>query len=185
MDTNAWIVNLSELLVKHLNWQNVRGLGVVHLTGLLSAASPADEGIERSPEANAMKKQKLADNGTPLKQGEGLHRPIPPPVLDVIPTSMAAATRSSFAQPLHVGDLRLADLRRLLQGSGLSTEFKGEGTLLVDEQITVQKTGTGVIEVSGGLATSARAYSQSSGLEGSFNAVKRKIYDGLAVVTGA
>ncbi len=32
------------------------------------------------------------------------------PILDLLPSNMASATRS-VAQPLHVGDLRLADLR--------------------------------------------------------------------------
>ncbi|KAI9676822.1 MAG: hypothetical protein M1817_006661 [Caeruleum heppii] len=189
VDTNAWNVKLSELLVKHLRWQNVRGMGVVHLTGLLAAASTSAEGTEASVTANVTKKPRLVEENPVLKE-EGIAGEKPrssdlPPTLDVIPTSMASATRSSFAQPLHVGDLRLADLRKLLQSSGHRAEFRGEGTLLVDEQITVRKTGTGLIEVNGGLSTSSSAYSQSRGLEGSFNAVKRKIYDGLAVVAGA
>jgi cleavage and polyadenylation specificity factor subunit 2 len=95
---------------------------------------------------------------------------------------MAAATRS-IAQPLHVGDFRLADLRKLLQGSGHSAEFRGEGTLLVDGLVAVRKTAIGKIEVEGGSIKSGDLYARSSA-EGSFYAVKRKIYEGLAVVAG-
>ncbi len=35
VDTNAWIVKLADPLVKRLRWQNVRGLGIVTITGVL------------------------------------------------------------------------------------------------------------------------------------------------------
>jgi cleavage and polyadenylation specificity factor subunit 2 len=73
-----------------------------------------------------------------------------PPTLDVLPASMAATTRS-IAQSLHVGDLRLADLRKLLHSSGHTAEFRGEGTLLIDGVVAVRKTATGRIEVEGGV----------------------------------
>ncbi|KAK5162568.1 hypothetical protein LTR16_012225, partial [Cryomyces antarcticus] len=92
---------------------------------------------------------------------------------------MAAATRS-VAQPLHVGDLRLADLRKLMQASGHTAEFRGEGTLLIDGAVAVRKSGTGKIEVDGGGFTATGSGSRE--LEGTFYAVKRKIYEGLAVV---
>ena len=81
-------------------------------------------------------------------------------------------------QPLHVGDLRLADLRRAMQGSGHQAEFRGEGTLLIDGTVAVKKTGEGRIEVESvglPLGMSGRG-------RGTFYEVRKVIYDNLAVV---
>jgi cleavage and polyadenylation specificity factor subunit 2 len=103
------------------------------------------------------------------------------PTLDIVPASMASATRS-VAQPLHVGDLRLADLRKIMVSSGYTAEFRGEGTLLIDGSVAVRKLGTGRIEVEGiEPAPSTSTKMQRGGI---FYVVKRKIYEGLAVVAG-
>lgn len=185
VDTNAWVVKLTDDLVKRLKWQNVRGLGIVTLTGSLAGAREEHE--ESEEQDNARKKQKMLkgeaeDSGVVAIQGMNdatVTNLIP--ILDIVPTNMASATRS-VAQPLHVGDLRLADLRKILQSSGHTAEFRGEGTLLIDSCVAVRKTGTGRIEVeSSGLS----AYGGSSPQNiGAFYAVKKKIYEGLAVVAG-
>ena len=183
MDTNAWTVKLSEALVRRLHWQNVGGLGVVTLMGQL-AATVAPENLLL--EASKPKRQKLLKGEVETPATEDLlvaSEPAPalPPTLDMLPASMIAATRS-VAQPLHVGDLRLADLRKLLQSAGHMAEFRGEGTLLIDDLIAVRKSGTGRIEVeSGGFQIPV---SMMRDHEDSFQAVKRKIYDGLAVIAG-
>ena len=183
VDTNAWTVKLSEALVRRLNWQNVRDLGVVTLMGLLTATT-----VNEEPQAEAIgtKRQKLLkQDSEELKAVEvptnSEQKSKVSPLLDVLPASMAAATRS-VAQPLHVGDLRLADLRKLLQAGGHTAEFRGEGTLLIDGFVAVRKSGTGRIEVeSGGIQTPDY---RTRHLEGPFYAVKRKIYEGLAVIAG-
>ncbi|KAK5170793.1 hypothetical protein LTR04_003539 [Oleoguttula sp. CCFEE 6159] len=183
VDTNAWTVKLTRSLVKRLVWQNVKGLGVVALTGRLDA-TPADG--DDSLQENVKKKLKMIKG----EDAAALESEVPKqtdreikvtPILDVIPANMAAATRS-VAQPLHVGDLRLADLRKLMQASGHTAEFRGEGTLLIDGAVAVRKSGTGKIEVDGGGFTATGSGSRE--LEGTFYAVKRKIYEGLAVVAG-
>ena len=184
VDTNAWTVKLSETLTKRLQWQSVRGLGVATLAGHL-AATPE---ISTPNEANSRKKLKLEKD---LAGDENLaDAPIPAeafsaanvvPILDVLPPTMAAASRS-IAQPLHVGDLRLADLRKILQSTGHTADFRGEGTLLIDDLVAVRKSGTGKIEVEGGGLNLPDMRMRS--LEGSFFAVKRKIYDGLAIIAG-
>ncbi|KAI9816611.1 MAG: hypothetical protein M1827_001744 [Pycnora praestabilis] len=184
VDTNAWLVKLSESLVKKLQWQNVRGLGVVTITGRLAATPDT----EKSAEAREISKKKqkmikvdseVADQTEPSKSSSQATNTAP--TLDVIPASMAAATRS-VAQPLHVGDLRLADLRKILQSAGHIAEFRGEGILLIDGLVAIRKTGTGRIEVEGGGLTAPGP--RSSRFESTFYAVKRKIYEGLAVVAG-
>ncbi|KAL8699820.1 MAG: hypothetical protein Q9201_005787 [Fulgogasparrea decipioides] len=182
VDTNAWTVKLSSALVKRLRWQNVRGLGVVTLMGHL-AAMAVDE--QQSVDGISKKRQKLVNDDTE----ESKNRQTPSdekaqhfaPVLDVLPANVAAATRS-VAQPLHVGDLRLADLRKILQSTGHTADFRGEGTLLIDGLVAVRKTATGKIEVEGG-GLGLPDYPVRD-LEGSFHAVKRRIYDGLAVIAG-
>jgi cleavage and polyadenylation specificity factor subunit 2 len=177
VDTNAWTVKLSQSMVRRLHWQKVKGLGVVAITGQLEAASmeiKLDEGVKK-------KLKTIKGEGQDAQELEEKEEEIDTtPILDVVPANMAAAMRS-VAQPLHVGDLRLADLRKIMQASGMTAEFRGEGTLVINGTVAVRKSGTGKIEVDGG------AYSMSDprNIEGgTFFKVKRKIYEGLAVVAG-
>ena len=183
MDTNAWTVKLSEGLVKRLHWQNVRGLSIVTLMGQLAPTIPVEQ-----PQTVILRKkrQKLMKDEAELSSSDVVS--IVPettsqlaPTLDVLPPSMTAATRS-VAQPLHVGDLRLADLRKILQSIGHTAEFRGEGTLLIDDLVAVRKSGTGQIEVEGGGLRNPEFRTRE--YESSFYAVKRRIYEGLAIIVG-
>ncbi|PLB40848.1 cleavage polyadenylation factor subunit CFT2 [Aspergillus candidus] len=201
VDTNAWMVKLSNNLVRRLRWQHVRSLGVVTLTGQLQAASiataPQDQKHpqeDQPADSPSSKKQKLdhdpnsdtttTEPSAPESKPTLTHPTDKPdiyPVLDILPANMAAGTRS-MTRPLHVGDLRLADLRRLMQSAGHKAEFRGEGTLLIDGTVAVRKSGTGRIEVEAGAAATTGGLGRGTG---SFLAVKRKIYEGLAVVSGS
>ncbi|EEP81998.1 conserved hypothetical protein [Uncinocarpus reesii 1704] len=186
VDTNAWMVKLSRALVRRLKWQNVRSLGVVALTAHLRGPETAIEAEKTEESSNkGATVQKSVENQpsgvVESRANESLVKKEIYPLLDVLPPNLAAATRS-LSKPLHVGDLRLADLRKLMQTSGHSAEFRGEGTLLIDGFVVVKKSGAGRIEIEG----SARAppvNPRAPGRdEGTFLAVKRKIYDCLAVV---
>ena len=182
VDTNAWTVKLSESLVRRFHWQKVRNLGVATLMGLLStahASEAAEDEVTRKRIKISMEDGEENKPGDlPTASKEGLD---PMPMLDLLPSTMAAATRI-VAQPLHVGDLRLADLRKVLHSSGHTAEFRGEGTLLIDGLVAVRKSGNGKIGVEsiGREQTDARF----RGLDGSFHVVKRKIYECLAVIAG-
>ncbi len=187
VDTNSWTVMLSEALVRRFKWQNVRGLGVVTVMGNLAAValedqSPADAAGKKRQ--NLQKRDaseaRLDENETSLL-GTNNKAARLTPILDVVPANMAAATRS-VAQPLHVGDLRLADLRKILQAAGHSAEFRGEGTLLIDGQVAVRKSATGKVEVEAFLLDHQELRPRHQ--ETTFHAVKRKIYEGLAVISG-
>ncbi|KAL2268358.1 hypothetical protein VTJ83DRAFT_3204 [Remersonia thermophila] len=205
VDTNAWVVKLADSLVKRLKWQNVRGLGIVTVTGLLlpggqvalqdpSAAAGSRE-EQQDPDA-ANKRQKLEQAPQePNQQPDGTlvathpggalaaAAAQPVPTLDVLPPALASAVRAA-AQPLHVGDLRLADLRRAMLAAGHKAEFRGEGTLLVDGAVAVRKTAQGRVEVENvGLPWLSSA--GGAGGMATFYEVRRKIYEGLAVVAGA
>jgi cleavage and polyadenylation specificity factor subunit 2 len=192
VDTNAWVVKLADPLVKRLKWQKVRGLGIVTVTGLLVGGQVVDVSQDHAvDEDGANKRQKT---GTPsIADGSAVAAPesvsgqlitaSPVPTLDVLPINLASAVRSA-AQPLHVGDLRLADLRRAMQSSGHTAEFRGEGTLLIDGSVVVRKTSTGRIELESiGLPVDQGPPGMPLG--GTFYAVKKQIYEGLAVVAGA
>ena len=181
VDTNAWTVKLSRSLVNRLLWQTVRSMGVVTLTGQLRGEMPISE--ERLGHLQHKKQRMLDDRKNEkerLVSAQG-HASAICPLLDIVPASMAAATRS-VAQPLHVGDLRLADLRRLMSTAGHTAEFRGEGTLLIDGLIAVRKLGTGKIIVEGTPVNTAGMISNSP--SDSFQQVKQKIYEGLAVLAG-
>lgn len=185
VDTNAWVVKLSNNLVRRLKWQHVRSLGVVALTAQLKPPEVVSAEDEVTESTN--KKQKLLATepdavSTPVGGANDLSisKTDAYPILDVLPASIAAGTRS-MARPLHVGDLRLADLRKLMIAAGHKAEFRGEGTLLIDGMVAVRKSSTGTIEVEASAQSSA---SDRRGQAGSFLAVKRKIYEGLAVVAG-
>lgn len=193
VDTNAWVVKLSEPLVRRLKWQNVRGLGIVTVTArLLGSEGNADTHphlpgtipIAAEEQAASHKRLKI-DNGDESKEehDESVPAVAVVPTLDLLPTTLLSASRS-VAQPLHVGDLRLADLRRAMQAAGHTAEFRGEGTLLIDGAVAVRKSATGRIEVES-VGIPMGAAGAGAGRGSTFWAVKRMIYDGLAVVAGA
>lgn len=171
VDTNAWTLKLSRQLVKKLTWQNVRGLGVVALTGRLDVEALEDAALDES----ARKRVKL------LKIEDEKENTIPSmPILDLVSTH----TQQRATQPVHVGDLRLADLRKLLQANGHTAEFRGEGTLLVDSTVVVRKSTTGTIEIEAGAGGVSHPHFRTRDNEGSFYAARKAIYSGLAVVSG-
>ncbi|KAI3318943.1 beta-lactamase-like protein [Xylariaceae sp. AK1471] len=175
VDTNAWVVKLAPTLVKQLKWQSVRGLSIATVTGRLLAVQK--QFARNNDEDTANKRIKTEES----QPGEPTEVPMEP-TLDILPTNMVSATRS-VAQPLHVGDLRLADLRKAMQQSGHTAEFRGEGTLLIDGSVVVRKTATGRIDVESiGLPIGGGPATQ---IGGAFYAVKRTIYENLAVVAGA
>lgn len=189
VDTSAWTVKLSNNLVRRLKWQHVRTLGVVTLSGQLKPADLPLPGEEEEIKDSPHKKQKLAQEPSAEESipdtKQVLDKPETHPILDLLPAAnMASGTGSvTRTRPLHVGDLRLADLRRIMQGAGHTAEFRGEGTLLIDRMVAVRKSGTGRIEIEAAAYPSSPNVAIAQG-GGSFLAVKRKIYEGLAVVAG-
>ncbi|KAF8251201.1 hypothetical protein K440DRAFT_615779 [Wilcoxina mikolae CBS 423.85] len=167
VDTNAWTVKLGSTLSRGLKWQNVRGLGVVHVIGRVAP-------VETEPDSKKQKTITAGDESSNPDEDKVL-------VLDVLPPALAAATRS-VAQPIHVGDIRLADLRKVLHDDGHTAEFKGEGVLLVDGVVVVRKTGVGNISIEDG--GGGFSMTGSGGRGTTFVKVRQKVYDGLAVVAG-
>ncbi|KAK1085725.1 hypothetical protein LTR33_001935 [Friedmanniomyces endolithicus] len=189
VDTNAWTLKLSRALVKRLTWQNVKGLGVVALTGRLGMGDVSRQN-EDEGDTNKKKKLKLSSHGREDETAsKELLRPsssdpnakeLAIPILDLpfpsttnsSSSSLAANTISRVTQPVHVGDTRLADLRALLRSAGHEALFSGEGTLLIDGSVVVRKSASGKVEIEG------------VGLAQGFEEVRRAVYGGLALVAG-
>lgn len=181
VDTNAWVVKLADPLVKKIKWQNVRGLKIVTVSGQLLATRPgqadasAPGGDDNQDSSNKRQKTEstaVALTSSALSLSQGVL-----PVLDVMPSNLVSAARTA-AQPLHVGDLRLADLRRAMQACGHGAEFRGEGILVIDGSVSVRKSAEGRIEVeSVGIPVVGR--------RNTLYEVKKAIYDSVAVVAGA
>ena len=148
-------------------------MGVVTIQGQLKGEADQDTDIQDDPQT---KKQKL-DTESSL-QTDSQPAVAVQPVLDVLPAHLAASTRS-VSHAIHVGDLRLADLRRLVAVDGHVAEFRGEGTLLVDGMIAVKKLSSGRIIVEG-VPNGATTVTPTTA--DNFTRVKQKIYAGLAVV---
>ena len=41
--------------------------------------------------------------------------------------------------PVFVGEIKLTELKRVLQSEGITAEFKGEGVLVCNEKVAVRK----------------------------------------------
>jgi len=174
VDTNSWVVRLGRTLYKDLTWQTFRNISIVTVTGRLEVPARHKGELEQANQ----KRQKLHNDeaGALVEPVEELNAD-DTPVLASLPAHHTT-TAGSVTRALHVGDLRLAELRKLMQSSGHTADFKGEGTLLVDGYITVRKLATGQIVVECGITPEMHARAH----EASFVGLKRKIYQGLAVV---
>ncbi|EME42018.1 hypothetical protein DOTSEDRAFT_133466 [Dothistroma septosporum NZE10] len=177
VDTNAWSLKLSRQLVKKLAWQNVKGLGIVTLTGSLMAERPQE--VEDTEDENVKKKLKLINGEDQEDVTMKSNAPLIP-MLDLVKTT-AGTTQQRGAQPVHVGDLRIAEFRRMLMESGHVAEFRGQGTLLVDSTVLVRKDASGKIEIEAGAGGLSQPTYRTREMEGTFYAVKKLIYQGLAV----
>ncbi|KAH6654679.1 beta-lactamase-like protein [Truncatella angustata] len=94
------------------------------------------------------------------------------PVLDIPMTLASGLAATQSVTPFHVGDLRLGNLRKDLRDSGYSTEFMGEGTLLVQNSVIVRKA-----------ANAGRITVEAAGWEtDTVQTVRKMVYEKLAVV---
>ncbi|KAK3643861.1 hypothetical protein LTR56_009956 [Elasticomyces elasticus] len=182
VDTNAWTLKLGRGLVRRLRWQEVKGLGVVAVTGWLGVEGDEGREVDEGAKAKKMKMVKgdeVEDEGDETKAVVKVGKGDRMPVLDLLATATMGASITSAVQPtrpVHVGDTRLADLRAQLRLSGHEAQFSGEGTLLIDGCVVVRK--------SGDLAGRLEIESVGMLAVGGFEEVRRKVYGGLAVVGG-
>lgn len=212
VDTNAWTLKLSRELVSKLVWQDVKGLGVVALTGFLDAEALEDAATSSAQKPASQQEEALAeqdaDSDSPSKTWKR-RKPNPEtpqptsssptsttlpstPILHLLPSyptanpTLPTPVSTTSTRPVHVGDLRLAHLRELLRANGHVADFRGEGTLLIDGVVIVRKRLGGRLEVEGwcGGGNNGGMGRVKGGGMASFLGVRREVYRGLAVVAG-
>jgi cleavage and polyadenylation specificity factor subunit 2 len=173
-ETNAWNVKISRSLARKLQWQEKGSYRIALVTGILEAAS-LEPSAKEEEQGTATKRRKLEAPIEPAEKGEPMDIT---PTLDVVPANITRAVRT-VAQPFHVGDLKLADLRKIMQASGMTAEYRGEGVLLINGRVAFGKTPNGKIEIDGG---AYRLGDQDAQDSDTFYIVKKKIYEALGVV---
>lgn len=182
VDTNAWTMKLSPILARSLKWQHVGPLGVVHVLGRITLEDSKIESADSfSPE---LKKQKLdtSRSSSPAPAASASNALVKPSNAEAIPLSLTLPPSSILSvhrathNPIHVGDIKLSELRKALDAEGIQAEFSGEGALLCDGTVVVKKTGSGkvVLEDLGG-----------GWRGGTWRRVRSVVYGGLAVVAGS
>jgi cleavage and polyadenylation specificity factor subunit 2 len=190
VDTNAWTVKLTRQLVRRLNWKDLGTdkPSIAAISGILGTETADDDNVKTEQEDEAAKKKlKLSRPNQQPTSDTNSEAPLLP-TLDVLSSYSLPTTQHHHraAQPVHVGDLRLADIRFAIQDQGHTAELRGGGTLLVDGTVIVRKSAmTGGIEVEAASAGLSMPGWRTKTNEGSFYAVRKVIYERLAVVAGA
>jgi len=179
VDTNAWTVRLAPSLYKTLNWQDV-GDGMRIATVMGQLVRRKKDNTTDSNDEGPNKRQKTDGNGedTTAEDTE---------VTLALPTSSLPAAMQQ-RKPIFVGDVRLADLRKSLQSAGYAVDFRGEGTLVVENCVMVRKADSGKIEVTANVRGALpRGDMREAGVphrKSIFHDVRSAIYKSLAVVGG-
>lgn len=138
---------MDEDFAQSLKWQRIgNGYAVAHVFGAVlnndnyQATKAAKEDEEVAKEE---KEEEEEEAGAPSKKKQKLLH------LTTLPqstTSTAAAT-ATISQSLAIGEISLPSLRRQLVQLDYKVEFKGEGTLVVDDCCIVRKISDGEIIV--------------------------------------
>jgi cleavage and polyadenylation specificity factor subunit 2 len=187
VDTNAWTLKLSRELLKRIRFQTPRpGLDIVAVTGRLTLEQAEAKDKETGDET-AKKKVKLAKPEPDMEMTDvSDDKAKSMPVLDIMSLSdTSTGVQQRISQPVHVGDLRLAGLRDILLAQNHDAKFTGEGTLLVDYRVVVRKNASGRIEVESTANAMEHLGWRTKDNAPTFFAVKKAVYDGLAVVGAA
>lgn len=186
VDTHAWTLKLSRALMKRLAWKELEkggGLSIASIAGRLGADVTAEDVKAEEDDESSKKKPKLdlstqaATNTSNLADATDA----PLPLLDILPQNLTHSTKPTA--PIHVGDLRLHDIRSHLTSTGHTAEFRGQGALLIDGTVVVRKNlMTGGLEVEAGTAGWSAPGWRTEERTGTFWAVRRAIYGRLGSV---
>jgi hypothetical protein len=108
-------------------------------------------------------------NGTPQPESTALMKPLP--------TLASLSNRTAWippARPLHVGEVRLLELKQRLQKAGFNAVL-GEGVLVCDGIVRVLKE-------EGGRGVRVEGIIGGEGSQKAYWEVRKAVYEGLAVV---
>jgi cleavage and polyadenylation specificity factor subunit 2 len=169
-DPGSYMARLSPELLRGLQWQQVGRLRVAPVrAGLRSAPPPPPPpaGGGDSPPSDG----DVEGNAVAAKPGI--------PTLDVLPPAAAAQLARRVPRTLFLGEVHLPELRRQLLERGFKAEYRGEGTLLVNDHVVLKKSAENHIKIEQVIGLPG-----ISVLDPAFDEVKRLIYGSLAVIDG-
>ena len=149
VETKQYDLRISEDIAKNIKWQQVGNQQVAHIIGSITPVLQA-----------------TAQNGA----STALIKPLP--TLSLIQTNTESIPPT---RPLHVGEIRLLELRQRLQREGYNVTL-GEGVLVCDGVVRVLKDEGGVGVRIEGVVGAQRDMGRA------FWDVRRAVYEGLAIV---
>lgn len=169
MNSYPFSVRIAPELEGLLKWQKILGdYSVAHITGKLvfdqdeengqagqqSTSTEASEADQKDADGDVEIKEEAADGPTTneselAKEYSHLNKKIKMMPLETA-KELAAAPRSD---PLLVGDIKLAELKKKLIAHGHKAEFRAEGVLVCDDKVAVRKTGEGRLTIEGGVSS--------------------------------
>ncbi|KAH3674231.1 hypothetical protein WICMUC_003473 [Wickerhamomyces mucosus] len=134
---------LDEELSSQLKWQKIaNGYTIAHIIGGVKTKKELKELKEIKSEAKIEEDVKMEDDSNELdvKHGDDLV---------LVPLEQNSSYLSNIrAAPLAIGDVKLPELRRILQEDH-KVEFKGDGTLVIDDIVAVRKVSDGDVIIDG------------------------------------
>lgn len=123
-------VKLDESIIDNLKWQSIDGsYRVAQVSGVLEIQQP-----------NENKRRKTM--GDIINQSSEFSLK----AVDQVTGSINSTKLNSNGPKIAIGNIRLPDLKRKLMSKNLNAEFKSEGTLVVNDKVSIQKVNYGSSE---------------------------------------
>ncbi|ODV61775.1 cleavage polyadenylation factor subunit CFT2 ASCRUDRAFT_20476, partial [Ascoidea rubescens DSM 1968] len=131
---NNFEVKLDDELIKKLKWQKITGgVSIAHLYGQVSD-KPEDESASRQLSKNRDKSVKRIE-------------------LKNVNSSSLLELSNIKNNPLAIGDIKLSELKKILiekyESLNYKIEFKGEGVLVINENVSIKKFSEGDVVIDG------------------------------------
>jgi cleavage and polyadenylation specificity factor subunit 2 len=159
INSYAFNVKISPALESLLTWQKILGdFSVAHITGRLVLQPEQEEPLKLEGTREIKAEQNNEDDNNVLNELAIENDVIATTTtsstrnVEIVPLQtakeLAAAPRSN---PLLVGDIKLAELKKRLIAQGHKAEFRAEGILVCDDKVAVRKIAEGRLIIEGGL----------------------------------
>lgn len=159
--SNTYSVIISPELEKLLKWQKILGdFSVAHVTGKLEVTTVANNNNNKAGQQQKAIQdvvmegdddtKALSETVAELSSSQVVQPPTSTTVVKLVPLKTAQDfANAPRSNPLMVGDIKLAELKRLLISKGHKAEFRAEGILVCDEKVAIRKLAQGNIVVEG------------------------------------
>lgn len=157
-------VKVSPELESFLKWQRTLGdYSVAHITGrlevrkvsqesdkLLKPPPPQIEDANFKPESDV--KEETEDIEMQLTEAASSNGQHEDTEVVIVPLQTAAElAQAPRSNPLFVGDIKLAELKKKLIARGHRAEFRAEGILVCDDKVAIRKIAEGRLIIEGGI----------------------------------